>query len=125
MKVLGLTFDSNLKWDKHIRQIIAKANSKMSVLKRFRAKYTKEQFLAILTAQFFSIFFYNAPVWLQSTTNTNLWKWINSAHYKAIRIAVRDYKAKINREKLDALSRRANPKQWSKYATSSLVIKTL
>ncbi len=125
MKVLGLTFDANLRWEKHVRIVVAKANSKMSVLKRFRSKYTKEQFLTILTSQFFSSFFYNAPVWLQSTTNKNLWKWINSAHYKAIRVAVRDYKARVNREKLDQLSKRAPPKQWAKYATASIVIKTL
>ena len=50
---------------------------------------------------------------------------MNFAHYKDIRIAVQDYKSRINREKLDALSKRATPKQWSMYSTASLVIKTL
>ena len=40
-------------------------------------------------------------------------------------IRIRDFKAKVNREKLDLLSKRAPPKQWAKYATASTAIKIL
>jgi hypothetical protein len=38
---------------------------------------------------------------------------------------VHDFKGRINREKLDIKCARASPKQWSKYAASSTVIKVL
>ncbi len=36
-----------------------------------------------------------------------------------------DYKNRINREKLDIECQRASPKQWSKYAIATVVIKCL
>ena len=54
-----------------------------------------------------------------------LWNVINSIHYKALRTAVGDHRQRINREKLDILCQRATPKQWSKYMSSSIVIKCL
>jgi hypothetical protein len=125
MKVLGVHFDDKLTWEYHIRQLVKKANSKLSVLRRIKKYFNTAQFLRILTAQFFSIIYYGSPVWLSSTTKAYLWKLINSIHYKALRIAVSDHKNTINREKLDSLCQRAPPRQWSKYAISNLVIKAL
>ncbi len=125
MKVLGILFDNNLRWDTQVDSIIKKANSKISVLKKLRSKFTQQQFLQILTSQFFSIIFYCSDVWLTTSTSQKLWTVINSIHYKSLRIAVCDHKQRINREKLDVLCQRANPKQWSKYSSASLVIKVL
>lgn len=125
MKILGITFDYKLSWEQHIRQTVAKANSKLSVLRKIRKNFTKDQFLKVLTAQYFSILYYGSPVWLTSSTKKSLWKLVHSAHYKALRVAVHDIKARMNREKLDILCQRASPKQWSKYAIASIVIKCL
>jgi hypothetical protein len=62
---------------------------------------------------------------LTSSTSKRLWTLINSIVYRPIRVAVCDYKRRINSEKLDELSARASPKQWSKYSPASLVIKIL
>jgi len=51
--------------------------------------------------------------------------WINSAHYKGLRIATRDFKTKKSRPLLDKECKRATPTQWGSYAVASLVIKTL
>ena len=72
-----------------------------------------------------SVIFYCSDVWLTSSTSRKLWTVINSIHYKALRISVHDHRQRINREKLDIMCQRANPKQWSKYSSSSLVIKCL
>ncbi len=101
MKVLGINFDHNLSWESHIRQDNKKANSKLSVLKKVRKYFTKEQFIKILTTQLFSTFYYCSPIWLPSSTKQQLWKIVNSAHYQALRLVVYDFRRKINREKLD------------------------
>jgi hypothetical protein len=123
MKVLGTIFDCNLSWEAHIRQNVQTSTWKLSVLRRIRKSFTKEQFLRILTAQYFSKLYYCAPVWLTSNTKKSLWALITRAHYKAVRIAACDYRSRINREKLDILCSRAPPKQWSKYSTATLVMK--
>ena len=62
---------------------------------------------------------------MTSNTLQPLRKLINSAHYKVYRVLAGDFKGKINWEKLDQLIKRASPKQWSKYAKASTVIKIL
>jgi hypothetical protein len=68
-----------------------------------------------MTVQFFKSFYYCLQVCLIINTEFNLWKLINSADYKANRIAIGDQKSKINCNNLFVLSKRASPKQWSKY----------
>jgi hypothetical protein len=46
-------------------------------------------------------------------------------HYKALRLVAKDFRKKVNREKLEMICKRAPPGQWAKYAISSLVIKVL
>jgi hypothetical protein len=81
--------------------------------------------MQILTSQFFSKLYYCSQVWLTSTTKRKLWNSINSIHYRAVRVAVRDFKRRVNREKLDLICSHASPKQWSKYAISNTIIKII
>ncbi len=125
MKVLGVIFDNNLRWNAQVKQSVAMTNSKISVMRKFRSQYTMDQFSQKVTLQIFSSLYYCSSVWMTSNTLQPLWKLINSAHYKVIRILAGDFKGKINREKLDQWSKRASPKQGSKYAKASTVIKIL
>ncbi len=125
MKVLGVVFDYRLTWEKHVRQVVAKSSAKLSVLQKLRRFYTRKQFIQILTSQFFSTLYYCSQAWLTSTTHVKLWKIVNSIHYRALRVALHEYRPKTNREKIDLLCGRASPKQWSKYCIASLVINCL
>ena len=79
-----------------------------------------KQFIQILTSQFFSTLYYCLQAWL-ATTSAKLWKIISSIHYRALRVALNEYRP-TNREKIDLLCKRASPKQWSKYCIASLLI---
>ncbi len=125
MKALGIIIDCNLKWEEQVSNVIKNSSWKLTVLKKLRPKFTQKQFLQILTSQHFSKMLFASPVWLTSCISVRLWSQINKAHYQAIRTAVNDFKRRINREKLDILSSRAAPRQWSKYSIASLVIKIL
>jgi hypothetical protein len=125
LKALGVTFDYKLSWETHIRQTAAKANRKLSVLQKIRKFFTQKQFLQILTSQFFSVLFYCSQAWLTSATKRTYWSLINSVHYRALRVAMREFRPKTNREKIDVICQRASPKQWSKYAIASSVIKCI
>jgi len=125
MKVLGVIFDNHLRWEAQVKSIVSKCRSKLSALKRIRNKFSMDQFLKILTSQYFSQLYYCAPLWLNSETRWNLKRIINSAHYKGLRIATRNFKTKKSRPQLDKECKRATPTQWGCYAVASLVIKTL
>jgi len=51
MKVLGIYFDEKMTWEKNIRLLIAKCSSKLTVLRKIRRKFTKDQFKKIITSQ--------------------------------------------------------------------------
>jgi len=125
MKVLGVIIDNHLQWEAQVRSIVSKCRSKLSALKRIRNKFSMDQFLKILTSQYFSQLYYCALLWLNSETRWNLKRIINSAHYKGLRIAAKDFKKKQSRSLLDKECKRATPTQWGNYAVASLFIKTL
>jgi len=51
---LELQTDNHLRWEAQVRSIVSKCRSKLSALKRIRNKFSMDQFLKILTSQYFS-----------------------------------------------------------------------
>jgi len=95
-----------------------------SGLKFLRKKLTKQQFLKATMSQFFGLMYYGCQVWLGEHTRMSQVKRLNSLHYKLLRIAENDWRREMSRRELDNIGR-ARPFTWSKYATASLVIKTM
>lgn len=123
MKVLGVLFDNNLTWEPHIRATLNKCKSKLGVLKKLRKRFTKDQFLQIVTAQYYSLLYYCAPVWLNESTPAKLRNLINSAHYRPLRIARYDYGHRLSKSELSKSCERATPMEWVRYLLASQVIK--
>jgi len=48
IKALGITFQHNLKWDKHVSIITARVAPKLSMLKKIRKNLNKDQFLKLV-----------------------------------------------------------------------------
>jgi len=95
------------------------------MLKKIGKNLDKDQFLKITTAQLYSILYYASPVWLNRTLSASYWTKIRSLHYRILRGAIKDYKNKVTRPRLDKLCKRATPDMWSKYTTQTAVIKTV
>lgn len=125
LKALGITMQSDLKWNKHVHYITTKASQKLSMLSKITKNITKDQFLKLATAQIFSQLYYASQVWLNATLTSDLWKKLKALHYRILRLTQRDYKKKIKHADLDKACRRATPSMWGAYATASLVIKLL
>jgi len=124
MKVLGIIFDAQLKWEAHVKAVISKCNSKLSVLRKIRGKFKMDQFLKIITTQFFSHLYYCSTVWLSSETRWNLKKLINTAHYKALRITLQN-KKRINRDRINKMTKRCTPKEWGLHTSASVAMKVI
>jgi len=123
MKVLGVLFDCNLTWEPHIRATLAKCNSKIGVLKKIRKMFTVDQFLKIITSQYFSILYYGCKVWLNNTTRKNLRGLINTAHYRPLRVALFDFEKRLSKNELSKRCKRATPSEWVRYSLASTVLK--
>jgi len=125
IKALGLTFKHDLQWDVHVENKLKTIRPKLSMLKKIGKNLDKDQFLKIATAQLYSILYYASPVWLNRTLSASYWTKIRSLHYRILRGAIKDYKKKVTRPRLDKLCKRATPDMWSKYTTATAVIKTV
>jgi len=125
MKALGVIFDNNLSWNEHINHTITTSAWKLSVLRKIRKNFNKQQFKGIMTMQFFSKLYYASQTWLTLTTSYKQYELINSLHYRGVRLIACDFKGVINREKLDLISSRAPPKQWAKFSAAAIAIKIL
>jgi len=62
---------------------------------------------------------------LNKTLRTNYWHKLRSLPYRVLRAEVRDFKQKMPKPTLDQKCKRVNPRIWSLYSTSWLVIKVI
>jgi hypothetical protein len=125
MKALGVLLESNLKWDAHLKNVVSKSQTKLSLVRKIRPYITCPQFLQIATCQIFSTLYYASPVWLNHTLSYHLQKRIDSFHYRVMRVAVNDFKGRRKRKDIDQQCKRATPRMWSSYITASLAMKIL
>jgi hypothetical protein len=125
IKALGLTVSHDLKWQCHLDTALSKASAKLSLTRKIRPLLTMSQFLQVATSQIFSTIYYAAPVWLNNTLGHKLWTKINSFHYRVMRVACNDFKRRKKKEVIDSLCKRATPKMWSQFVSSSIAMKII
>jgi len=125
MKVLGIIFHCNLSWEPQIRYVLKKCKSKLGVLKKTQKSFSVDQFLKIITTQYYSVLYYCSAVWLSDQTPARLRNLVNTAHYRPLRIALRDFESKLSKAELSNKCQRATPTEWVKYSIANLVIKVI
>jgi len=124
MKVLGVTMDNALSWSKHISLTINKLSRMTGALKFIRRRLTQDQFLKVLTSQYYGTCYYACQAWLGTHTLKMDLRKLNAMHYKLLRITTGDWKSRTPREVLDDLGR-VRPSTWAKYSSANLAIKIL
>jgi len=115
IKVLGITFDSNLGWASHLEKIKQKARFVLHKMKFLRRYLTMEEMKKVITSHFYGMIYYGAPVWMTETSLSSTWNLLNVLHYKALRTVCADYNRKKSRRLLDSLVKRARPHEWMKF----------
>ncbi len=123
IKALGTIISRDLSWAKHINHAIAKSNHTIKRIKFLSKWLDKKDLLQLVTTQYFPIVFYSAPLWAGCLDYSSMRR-LNSAHYRAIRAALRIHEIRSkSRKQLDEISSRATPMQWLNYSLASTVIR--
>lgn len=72
LKILGVIFSENLRWDDQIRYVCRKASQRIFILKRLKTLLTRQNLAQVYNALILSILEYSSPVMVgMSTKNAN------------------------------------------------------
>ena len=93
-KLLGITLDSELKFEEHINKICNIVNKKLNALHRIGSHMSLDKRKMLLRAFIESQFSYCPLIWMFHSRTLN--NKINRLHEKALRIVYEDYKSKFD-----------------------------
>jgi len=122
LKVLGLIFQEDLKEEHQVERTAKSCKFLIPKLKYLGRFLSPENLKTVVTAQFFSRLYYGCEVWLHENTSARTWKIMNSLHYRVLRVILKDYNNTRSRREVDAVMKRATPRQWSYYTSSKMAI---
>ena len=87
MDVLGVCFDSKLTWSMHVANTINKANKALHAIRLIKKYFNHQEILQQLTANFYSILYYNSEIWHLPKLKNDLKQQLLSASAKALKIS--------------------------------------
>ena len=91
VKLLGITIDKELKFDKHINQVCSTANKKLNVLSRMRSFLSAEKRKIIFKSFIESQFKYCPLTWMFYSQKSN--DKINRLHERSLRIVYNEFES--------------------------------
>jgi len=123
MRALGVILDYRLNWLPHVQTAKNRVLKLLNGLKIIRKKMTFKQSLMVVTSQVFSVLYYASPVWLTPTTSSSITKEVERIHFKTLRVVVRDYKQRMNKDLISRTTQRLPPKIWLRFAAATTLMK--
>jgi hypothetical protein len=124
MNVLGIQFDSGLKWSSQVANAIQKSQKALNPIKIIRKHFNTSELLKIVTSNYYSILYYNSEVWMLNNLKQNLQKDLMTAASNAIKVCLHYPNRMISYENLQKMTNRATPCMYMKYKLSLLLYKT-
>ena len=110
INVLGVIFDTKLKWHIQVENVIKKANIAQYAISLIRRYFSKSELNDLLTSNFFSILYYIAEIWLIPSLKPQLFQQLLSASSSAPRMITLNYDYMISFNQLHSINKRATPK---------------
>jgi len=123
LKALGVILDAKLKWDSHIAQLRKRITRVLNGLKIIRRKLNFKQAITIVTTQALSILYYASSAWVTPSIGRKEMNALESIHFKALRVVVNDYRQRMSRDVISALTNRLPPRIWCKLACAMTLMK--
>ena len=123
IKVLGVIFDSGLKWTQQITNTVRKAKMALNAIKLIKKYFSPTEIRTLLTANFFSILYYNSEIWHLPTLNPKLKQTLLSASANALKLCLTNYDQMTSFMQIHSLARRASPDKYCTYKHALLLHK--
>ena len=124
INVLGVIFDSRLKWNEQVAKAIEKSNRSLNALKLLRKYFSTKELINLVTSNYFSILLYNLEVWYSPDLNEALKHSLFVASAKALKLCNHYSDPSLSFVNLHKIMNRATPDMFSKYKYSLLLYKT-
>ena len=123
MNVLGVSFDSKLNWQIQIQNSITKAKRALNAIKLIRKFFTKNELLTLITANYYSILYYNSEIWHLPSNTHNSKKQMLSASAMPLKLCVPNYNRNTLYLTLHRQTKRATPTQLMSFKLALLLHK--
>ena len=109
INVLGITFDSKLNWQIQAQKAVTKSAKSLQAIKIIRNHFTKDELMKLVVANYYSILFYNAEIWLIPSLTRQTKNMIMSASASPLKICYQMYDRSVSFERLHKLMKRPTP----------------
>ena len=125
MNVLGVMFDQKLQWSEHISLCTSKSMKALSAIRMIKKYFPYKELLEIVTANVYSIIYYNSEIWHLPSLKSNLKQKLLSISARAISTCVKHCTRDISFVNLHLLYKRATPEQFLMYRHALCIYKVL
>ena len=124
INVLGILFDSQMKWEPQVSQSINKARKALHGIKLIKKHFDKNELRQLLTSNYYSVLYYNSEVWHMPSLHTSLKRQLLSASAAALKIMGHRQDIQISHEQLHLMNARATPIKLMTYKLSLQLYKS-
>ena len=125
MNVLGVVFDSKLNWSTHVAQTIVKAKRALIALRLIKRFFSISEMRTLLDANFYSILYYNAVIWLTPHLSSDLKQNLLSISANALRTCLKHDGFELSFENIHKVHKKSTPKQIMLYQQAILLHKII
>ena len=115
INVLGIVFDSQMKWNEQVAQAITKSKRALHGIKLIKKYLTKDETKMLLTSNFYSILYYNCEVWLSEGLSPRHKQQLLAASANALKILSNISDLRTSFIQLHCQEKRALPMSFAKY----------
>jgi len=95
LKVLGIWFNSAMKWTAQVENVLAKCRWLRPALRHLRKHLSVAEFLQVVTSNYYSVLYYGSEIWFNCLTQKQKLK-LWATHYYPLRLAVNDFKRRLS-----------------------------
>ena len=123
INVLGVIFDSKLQWIDHVALTLKKANSALCAIKLISRYFNTKELSNLITANFYSLLYYNSEIWHLPTLNPRLKQCLLAASAKAVKLCLKNVDPMTSYLRLHELLKRATPHKIMLYKHANTLFK--
>ena len=118
INVLGVIFDSKLQWGDQVALSSTKAIKAINAIRLIKRYFTKSELLQLITANVYSLLFYNSEIWHMASLKSELKNQLTRVSAKALKICMFYPDHMLSFVNIHKMNNRALPDSLMTYKTA-------